>query len=109
MKFKEVTLLIGQTLYDLAVQEYGHTDGLWLILEDNPGIASDLSSVPAPGTVVNVRLEVPELSTNNRAIAAEFARRGQKVASGMEATITVNQYATAGYWQQGYSSLKQGA
>lgn len=109
MTYKQVILLTGQTLYDLAIQEYGHTDGLWLILEDNPGIASDLSSVPAPGTLVNIRLDVPELSDNNRLIAAEFARRGQKVASGAQATIIVSQYATAGYWQQGYSTLKQGA
>jgi hypothetical protein len=106
---KEVTLLTGQTLYDVAVQEYGHTDGIWLLLEDNPGIVSDLSSVPAPGTVVNIRLQVPELSADNQAIAAEFARRGQKVASGAPPTAATDEYVTTGYWVSGYSIIKNTA
>lgn len=104
--YKQLPLLTGQTLYDVAVQEYGHSDGLWLLLEDNPGIVSDLSSVPAPGTVLNIRLQVPELSATNRAIAAEYARNRQRVVSGAPDTASIDEYVTTGYWQAGYSTTK---
>ncbi|OJV30444.1 MAG: hypothetical protein BGO32_08605 [Bacteroidetes bacterium 37-13] len=99
---KEVILLTGQTLYDLAIQEYGHTDGIFLILEDNPGVVNDFADVPQPGTKVLVRLNVPELSDNNRAIAAEFARQGKLVASGLAPTVLPEMYVEDGYWVHDY-------
>lgn len=107
MNYKEVTVLTGQTLYDIAVQEYGHTEGLFLLLEDNDGVIDDLGETPEAGTNLLVRLEVPELSDDNRAIAAEFARREQKVVSG-DAVIGDNapvviDYVQPGYWVKNYA------
>jgi hypothetical protein len=93
MSYKQVTLLTGQSLYDVSIQEYGHTDGIWMILEDNPTIASDLSSVPTPGSKITIRQKMAKKTTHI-------------VSSGVAATTTVNHYATFGYWQNGYSITK---
>lgn len=98
---KEIRTVWGQTLYDLAIQEYGHTDGIFLLLEDNPGVVNDFADVPEPGTKVLIR-DVPELSDNNRAIAAEFARRGKLVVSGLAATVLPEMYVESGYWVHDY-------
>lgn len=102
---KEVILLTGQTVYDLAVQEYGHTDGVFLLIEDNPSLIGEWGDVPHAGTKVLVRLEVPELSDDNKAIAAEFARREQKVVSGEFAEQVVTPtpiYVDLEYWDNYY-------
>lgn len=96
-----VKLAYGQTLYDLAIQEYGHTDGIFLLLEDNPGVVNDFADVPLAGTPLLIR-DVPELSDNNRAIAAEFARQGKLVASGLVATVLPEMYVEDGYWVDDY-------
>lgn len=96
-----VKLAYGQTLYDLAIQEYGHTDGIFLLLEDNPGVVNDFADVPQPGTPLLIR-EVPVLSDDNRAIAAEFARQGKLVASGLAATVLPEMYVNTNYWQENY-------
>jgi hypothetical protein len=106
MPYKELTLLSGQTLYDVAIQEYGHTDGVFLLLEDNEGVIDDLSEIPPAGTKLLIRLQVPELSDDNRAIAAEFARRGQQVVSGLPANRQPKEYVLAGYWNKGYSQIR---
>lgn len=95
---KVVKLAYGQTLYDLAVQEYGHTDGFFVILEDNPGIVQDLADVPAPGTEVMIR-DVPVINDDNRSIAAEIKRKERRVVSGSTATPI----AGDGYWEEDYS------
>ena len=106
---KEIKTVFGQTLYDLAIQEYGHLDGFFLLLEDNEGIINDLSETPPAGTRVLIRLQVPELSENNRAIAAELARRGKLVVSGVNnisATPTIPIYVNPGYWQNDYAAYQ---
>ncbi len=106
MNYKEVILLTGQTIYDLAVQEYGHTDGVFLLLEDNPELIGEWGDVPQAGTKVLVRLEVPELSDDNRAIAAEFARREQKVVSGFQTNHNAENdlYVDIDYWEENYTA-----
>lgn len=98
-----VKLAYGQTLYDLAIQEYGHTDGIFLLLEDNPGVVNDFADVPLAGTPLLIR-DVPELSDNNRAIAAEFARREKLVVSGFETNHSPENdlYVNTNYWQENY-------
>lgn len=102
---KEVILLTGQTVYDLAVQEYGHTDGVFLLLEDNPELIGEWGDVPQAGTKVLVRLEIPELSDDNKAIVAEFARKEQKVVSGIESNHNVDDdmYVEDDYWEDNYT------
>ena len=103
---KEIKTVFGQTLYDLAIQEYGHLDGFFLLLEDNEGIINDLSETPPAGTRVLIRLQVPELSANNRAIAAELARRGKLVVSGVSEAVSptpsIPMYVNPEYWQNDY-------
>lgn len=103
MRYRQVRVMSGQTLADVAVQEYGHMDGVWLLLEDNPGLVADLGEVPAPGTVVNVRVDVPELGPGSRETAEALKRYGQKVATGAVWTEKPwDGYVAEGYWAEGY-------
>jgi hypothetical protein len=101
---KVVKLAYGQSLYDLAVQEFGHEDGVFLIFEDNPNIVFDFSQTPPAGTDVLIR-DIPVLTDGNRAVAAEIARREKLIVSGNPANynpISLH-YAEDGYWDDDYS------
>lgn len=61
----------GQTLFDIALQQYGHAEGVAWLIEDNPDLS--ISQVPVQGTVVKVResvldKEVKSLFTNSKPV-----------------------------------------
>lgn len=103
---KEVILLTGQTVYDLALQEYGHTDGVFMIVQDNPELIGEWGDVPPAGSKVQVRLNIPELSENNKAVAAELARREQQVVTGLPVNYNPEGelYVENGYWNENYTA-----
>lgn len=47
------TAIAGQTLYDVALEVYGDIEGIWWLLEDNPGLELGLS-LPA-GLALSIR------------------------------------------------------
>lgn len=101
MKIKK--LLYNQTLYDLAIQEYGHVSGIFFILEDNPGIIADFSDVPLPGTDVLIR-DVPVITDSNKVVVSILSDKEKEVVSGIPANyIPTPHYAENGYWEDGYS------
>ena len=50
------TVLEGQSLFDIALQTYGHVEGIHWLLEDNPGIS--LTHRLKVGQVLVLRSEV---------------------------------------------------
>lgn len=96
----EYTVQYGQSLWDIAIQEYGHIDGIFLLVKDN--LQLSVTSVPAVGSKVLLRNEVPELSDNNQRIVAEFKRNNITVASNAPATATLSRYVLQGYVVSGY-------
>jgi hypothetical protein len=45
---------VGQSIWDIAVQEYGDVSAVWLLLQDNEIIA-DLNTILPPGTELIIR------------------------------------------------------
>jgi len=51
---RTVKVLPGQNLYDLAVEHYGHADGLKLLIQDNPTIITSVDDKLAFNTELNI-------------------------------------------------------
>lgn len=68
----------GQTLCDIAIQEYGCIEGLLLLIEDNN---YGNIGIPVSGLKVDIRPVVPVLTDENVAIANEYAARSLEAAS----------------------------
>jgi hypothetical protein len=98
---RKYTVQYGQTMLDIAVQEYGHVDGVFLLIKDNPNYS--ITDVPVPGEELLIRDEAPQLSEDNRRIAAEYKEQGITVASGMAASYSLGMYVTVGFWKNGYT------
>lgn len=75
----EVTVHSGQTLVDIAIQEYGCFEGVFLLAEDN---AISPTKKMNAGDVLMVRDEVPALTDSNQAVARDNKANGIKVNSG---------------------------
>lgn len=52
MANKQVTVKRGQTIFDVSLAEYGHSEGVEWILEDNPSV--QLHTV-AEGDILSIR------------------------------------------------------
>lgn len=96
----EYTVKYGQSLWDIAIQEYGHVHGVELLVKDNPQLS--VTGVPAVGSKVLIRPEVPELSNNNQRNVAEYKKQNITVASNAPATATLRRYVISGYVVNGY-------
>lgn len=95
---KTIESKYGQTSIDVAIQEYGCYEGLFLLLEDNPNVS--LGGDLIYGTLINIRDEVPELTANNRTIVAEL--KNKIVVSGKLLQEGSNSYVEDGYVEDGY-------
>lgn len=69
---KEVQVYAGQSLADIAVQEYGSIGGLSLLLEDNKDRLTDITNIPA-GTFLIVRTPLPALEVTNKQVVQYFS------------------------------------
>lgn len=69
---KTVIVKQGQTMFDIAIQEYGSVEAIGMLMEDNPQIV-ELTAIDLGGTKVLVRQPIPPLNIMNRQIAAGFA------------------------------------
>lgn len=47
MRGRKITILEGQSIWDIALQEYGSAEGAFLLTKDNPGL--ELSTLLIPG------------------------------------------------------------
>lgn len=88
---KRIETTLGQSLSDIATQEYGGVEGVFALLIDNEEVG-DISDVLAPGTVIKIR-PVPKLNDENVTIRQmmELENIG-RVIGGLPTRFTINQY-----------------
>lgn len=95
------TVQYGQSMWDVAIQRYGHVAGVYMLVEDNPDYA--ITDVPVPGSVLLIRPLVPKLSETNEAVVREYSDNNITVASSAQTNRTAaTQYVATGYWATGY-------
>lgn len=103
--FKQIYVTDRQSLVDIAMQEYGCYDGLFLLLQDNEDRLTDLSDVPAAGMKLNIQTPVPMITGTNQLVAAFYQSKSVKVVSNATPPTpppTTVPYVTPGYWHGGY-------
>lgn len=83
---KQITVKFGQSIYDIAVQYYGCTDGVWLLMEDNPVLQS-ITDIPTACTLLLVRFPVPKLARFNQRTAADIEAQNIEVAGGFNNSV----------------------
>lgn len=109
--FKQVTVADRQSLVDIAMQEYGCYEGIFVLLDDNIDRLKAIDEVPLPGMKLNVRSELPKLKPENRAIVAEYNRLLHTVVSNAVGVThifnTVSSYVTTDYIAPSYTSPPQ--
>lgn len=47
----------GQSIWDIAVQEYADPMAVWTVLKDNPGTLTDLNTDLTPGMQLKIRVD----------------------------------------------------
>lgn len=89
---KSIHTTLGQSLSDVAVQEYGAYEGVFALLIDNEAIG-DLSDVLGPGTPLNIREEKLKLNNENITIKQmmDLEQIG-KIIGGLPTRTTLNLY-----------------
>lgn len=78
-----ITVEEGQTISDIADQEYGCTEGMVLICEDN-GLAVDDDLLP--NQALFIRVPVPDLNGRNQEVARLSKSKGTIVNSSYKAS-----------------------
>lgn len=101
--YKRITALGRQSLTDIAIQEYGAPEAVFIILEDNEGKFTDISNVPPAGMQIMIRTETPTLNANNKAIMEVYRAKKVKVATVEQSNMSTGEYVTVGYWANGYT------
>lgn len=98
-------MIQGQTLLDLAIEKYGHLDGVFWIIEDNPGLS--VSSIPSPGTEIFIRDAFTDMDQTSFSVRKYFESRSLQVSTGLvsDDTILQKHYVKPGYWKSGYTKI----
>ena len=88
-EFKYITVNPGQSMYDIAVQEYGCYEGVFLLIVHNPTVLVDgLDTELSIGASLAILKTVPSLTANNVAFTNYIAGKGVRVISGNQETIS---------------------
>jgi hypothetical protein len=69
-----------QSIYDVAIQEYGTVEAVFLLLADNPGLLSSLDDHLNAGDVLEIQ-DDPEIITD-KDVLAFFRNGGIRVLNG---------------------------
>lgn len=77
MSFYNILTVKGQTLIDISMEEYGHIDGAFYLLEDNKGIVTSLTEELAPGIVLKLRT-TPDVDDLKK---LAYVRKGKELQS----------------------------
>lgn len=97
--FKKIVVADRQCVIDLAIQEYGCYEGVWLLLKDNPAKLLGVSDVPAAGMQLLIRNPVPRLTDTNLEVVNAYKELKHTVVSGAEAVENDNLL----YWEKDYA------
>jgi hypothetical protein len=76
--YREVRVVRGQSLFDLAIQEYGSVEEVYRLLDDNPEVIT-VDAELMPGSILKVQ-ERPQLEDERT--MNYFRTRNLKVATG---------------------------
>lgn len=79
MAHYEVITEEGQTIWAIALQEYGGLDGVYLLQADNPDIIRDLNAALDAGTSLKIRTSITKNEVENYDIAQHFRENGVRV------------------------------
>ncbi|MEY4927425.1 MAG: hypothetical protein RI894_1861 [Bacteroidota bacterium] len=79
MKFYSIIVADGQTIWAIAIQEYGGLDGVYLLQTDNPDIIRDLNEVLEAGAVLKIRANISKTDVENFDIAQHFRENGVRI------------------------------
>lgn len=82
MAIKYITVLEKQSVWDIAVQEYGSSEGVLQLAIDNPEAINFFDS-PVPGT----KLLIDTTKILNKDVVALLKSKGVKPAHGVEVEI----------------------
>ena len=83
---KKIRTFAGQTIFDIAVQEYGSTDEVFQIINENTEVfLNGITTIIIPGTVLKIR---NDLKLSKPRIAAYYKKKGIKVSSNFFETLT---------------------
>ena len=77
---KQITVQERQTIFDIAIQEYGSVEGVFLLWKDNPDKIPSFTQQLVPGTKLNI-ISPPI----NQAIVGYYEKNTIKPASGLPA------------------------
>ena len=95
---KQVIIQEGQTMLDIALQEYGCYEGLFLLLQDNNvAMGEDINT----GDALTIREVVPQLTDSNLVNMQVYRRNNVSVNTGTDATGG-NGYVDEGYVDEEY-------
>lgn len=72
---REVKILEGQTIFDIAIQEYGTINGLKDLMEKNPESITHLDVELPVGTILNIGQPI------NEAVVNHFSNKNYKLVS----------------------------
>lgn len=81
MAIKLITVLERQSVWDIALQEYGSTEGVLQLLTDNPEL--NLETSPTPG----IKIKIDDSKIINRDNVNYYIEKGVKPAND---TLAVN-------------------
>lgn len=84
VEFKIVYVATGQSLQDIAIQEYGCYDAVFELYYDNEDVLEFLNEMPAPGTPLKIRSNVPNITSDNQSFAKYFSEKGRVVTCGLK-------------------------
>ncbi len=96
---KTTTVSLGQTLTDIALQEYGCVEGLIDLMKLNPDL--EINGKLIPGTDVNLPDVVPVLTPSNIANLNEIKRSFKRANTGT-GDVLVSEYYEPGYIDPDY-------
>lgn len=91
---KRVTVLYGQNMNDLAIQEYGSTEGVFQLMKDNPTVITRLDMELVPGTMLFIK----SAPVNDKVLQL-FNNKGTQI--GTWAGQTPPKKKGVGYWKIG--------
>jgi hypothetical protein len=90
----------GQTIIDLAIQEYGCIEAVVLLMVDNDFSATQTFEA---GEQIKIRNEVTDLNGINKAIAKQFKAQNKSVNTASPQFVSAeNGYVNEGYVNEGY-------
>ena len=60
MDYSQIICGAGENLFSISYREYGQVEGVQLIIEDNPGVITEVDQLFVGGEVLNIRLNAKD-------------------------------------------------